>query len=102
MLVAEKDTGLQKLNTAIENGEKLYPDTSAPGREKIRQQLRLAKDVWDGLVADLTDAQHKAETSAAQVCTCIQKQGFPDYFSILLITKLVSLFVYNDFHDFIY
>ena len=72
MLVAEKDTGLQKLNTAIENGEKLYPDTSAPGREKIRQQLRLAKDVWDGLVADLTDAQHKAETSAAQVCIEIQ------------------------------
>ena len=67
MLVAEKDQGLQKLNTAIENGEKLYPDTAAPGREKIRQQLRLAKDVWDGLVSDLSEAQHQAETSAAQV-----------------------------------
>ena len=45
----------------------MYPDTAAPGREKIRQQLRLAKDVWDGLVSDLSEAQHQAETSAAQV-----------------------------------
>ncbi len=69
VLVVEKEQGLQKLNATVEQGEKLYPDTAAPGRDQIRQQLRVAKELWDSLVADLSDAQHQAEASAAQVRT---------------------------------
>lgn len=62
MLLAEKDQGLQKLNSMIEAGERLYPDTAATGREKIRQELRTAKDDWDSLFSSLNDTQRKVET----------------------------------------
>ena len=42
-LMVEKDQGQVKLTAAIESGDKLYPDTATPGREKIRQQLRTAQ-----------------------------------------------------------
>ena len=48
--MAEKDAGFQRLNAAVEQGDKLYPDTATAGREKIRQQLRTAKEVWDSLL----------------------------------------------------
>lgn len=41
----------------------MYPDTGAPGREKIRQQLRTAKDVWDSLLGDISEMQRKYDTS---------------------------------------
>ncbi len=66
-LVAEKDAGLQKLNAATEQGERLSPDTAASGRDAVRQELRGAKDAWDALVADLSEVQQQAEATAAQV-----------------------------------
>ena len=60
-VLADKEEGLQHLNLAIEQGERLYPDTAVSGREKIRKQLRTAKDVWDGLVTDMTAAQRKLD-----------------------------------------
>ena len=48
-VLAEKENGLQKLNAAVEAGEKLYPDTASAGRELIRQQLREAKELWDNI-----------------------------------------------------
>jgi hypothetical protein len=60
MLMAEKDHGLQKLNATIEAGEKLYPDTAAGGREKVRQELRTSKD-------DLCNWIH---LSPQKLCSC--------------------------------
>ena len=57
MLSEEKDNELGKLNALVESGEKLYPDTAKSGRENIRQQLRIARDVWDSLLGELNDAQ---------------------------------------------
>jgi nesprin-1 len=54
---------------AIQQGEKLYLDTGATGREKIRQQLRTAKDVWDSLVGDINDLQRKNDTTLALLGT---------------------------------
>ena len=51
--MAEKTAGEEKLSNVLEMGEKLYPDTASTGRDKIRNQLRTAKDVWDRLQADL-------------------------------------------------
>ena len=65
-LLAAKNRGLDKLNAAIEEGEKLYPDTAPPGRDKIRQQLRTAKDVWDSLMGDLTEISRRLDTQRDQ------------------------------------
>ena len=51
--MAEKTAGEEKLSNVLEMGEKLYPDTASTGRDKIHNQLRTAKDVWDRLQADL-------------------------------------------------
>ena len=48
----------------MEHGEHLYPDTASSGREKIRQQLRTAKDVWDSLLGDLTELQRKLDSAS--------------------------------------
>ncbi|XP_064624000.1 muscle-specific protein 300 kDa-like isoform X3 [Lineus longissimus] len=66
-LMLEKEHGLMKLNSAIETGEKLYPDTAAAGREKIRQELRTAKEDWDHLLNGLNDASRKFESYLNQL-----------------------------------
>ncbi|KAJ8309205.1 hypothetical protein KUTeg_014079 [Tegillarca granosa] len=66
MLFSEKDHGLQRLNAAVESGEKLYPDTAANGREKVRQDLRAAKDDWDRLFSSLNDAQRRVDSFLMQ------------------------------------
>ncbi|XP_074648980.1 muscle-specific protein 300 kDa-like isoform X3 [Tubulanus polymorphus] len=66
-LQAEKEIGLSKLNSAVEFGEKLYPDTASPGRDKIRQDLRTAKEDWDHLLNSMNDAQRKFESFLNQL-----------------------------------
>lgn len=66
MLFSEKEHGHQKLNAAIESGEKLYPDTAAAGREKVRAELRVAKQDWDNLFSNLNDAQRKVDSFLIQ------------------------------------
>jgi len=66
MLLSEKDHGLQRLNATVETGERLYPDTAASGREKVRQELRLCKDEWDRLFNSLSDTQRKVESYLMQ------------------------------------
>lgn len=65
-MMSEKEHGLQKLNTAVEAGEKLYTDTAAGGREKVRQSLRQAKEDWDRLNSNLHDAQRKVDSFLMQ------------------------------------
>ena len=66
MLLAEKEHGLQRLNSAIEAGEKLYPDTAAAGREKVRQNLRSAKEDWERLFSALNDTQRRVDNFLLQ------------------------------------
>lgn len=66
MMLAEKEHGLSKLNSAIESGEKLYPDTAAAGREKVRQSLRSAKEDWERLFSALNDTQRSVDNFLLQ------------------------------------
>lgn len=43
-LVSEQEQAAHRLTTLTAMGERLYPDTAAPGRETIRQQLREIRD----------------------------------------------------------
>lgn len=65
-IVSSKDAGLEKLTTVVESGEKLNPETNAAGRDKIRSQLRTAKEVWDTLAASCADLQRKLDTKLMQ------------------------------------
>lgn len=65
-LIADRDIGMSKLNMSIEAGEQLYPDTASAGRERIRQQLRIAKDVWDSLLSDLNEVQRRQDSLQTQ------------------------------------
>ena len=58
--------GFEKLNSTVERADVLYPDTASGGRERLRQQMRLAKQVWDSLLADLDKHQSHLESAHAQ------------------------------------
>ncbi|KAL5008450.1 hypothetical protein ScPMuIL_014031 [Solemya velum] len=75
ILMSEKEHGLQKLNSSIEAGEKLYPDTASSGRDKIRQELRTAKEDWDRLFSNLGDAQRKVDSFLLQWSSYSDSQG---------------------------
>ena len=62
-VIAEKDVGYEKLNRTVEYGDVLYPDTAQSGRDKIRHQIRLAKEVWDSLLADISKQQSVTDTA---------------------------------------
>ena len=66
ILFSEKEHGLQKLNLTIEAGERLYPDTAGPGRERVRQDIRACKESWERLFAGLNDAQRKVDAFLLQ------------------------------------
>lgn len=65
-MMSEKEHGLQRLNTAIEAGEKLFTDSAAGGREKVRQSLRQAKEDWDRFNSNLHDAQRRVDSFLMQ------------------------------------
>lgn len=44
ILLSEKEQAPHKLTSLATMAEKLYPDTSAPGREEIRNRLRNLRD----------------------------------------------------------
>ncbi|KAH9507324.1 hypothetical protein Btru_056910, partial [Bulinus truncatus] len=62
MLFTEKDHGHQKLMSTLESGEKLSPDTAAVGREKVRAELRSAKQDWEDFLTGLNDAQRHVDS----------------------------------------
>jgi nesprin-1 len=65
-LVQDKDQGFVYLSQAVESGEKLYPNTSAEGREIIRQHLRTLKQDWDGLYDEVLSIQRHLEVNLVQ------------------------------------
>ena len=71
--MAGKDEGLNKLAVVCDSGEKLYPETSATGRDKIRSQLRTAKEVWESLMNNCSEMQRKLDAKMAQ--WSVHKEG---------------------------
>jgi len=65
-LIQNKEEGFMFVNKAVESGEKLYPNTSADGREAIRQQLRNLKLDWDTLYDDVLNSQRHLEVNLVQ------------------------------------
>ena len=53
-------------NSALEAGEKLYPNTSNEGREAIRRELRSLRDNWEGYNDNLNETQRHLEGSKMQ------------------------------------
>lgn len=54
------------LNGCIEVGEKLYPSTSASGRENVKQQLEELQTVSDTLYEDLTNVNREVKDQLAK------------------------------------
>ncbi|XP_035824390.1 nesprin-1 [Aplysia californica] len=65
-LVAQKEQGASCFNSALEAGEKLYPNTSNEGREGIRRELRSLRDSWEGFNDSLSDTQRQLDSSRMQ------------------------------------
>lgn len=65
---------MQRLNGSIESGEKLYPDTAATGREKVRQDLRRAKEDWERLFNGLNEAQRRVDAFLMQWTSYVDGQ----------------------------
>ena len=65
-LLVEKEQGGADIHRTIESGERLYPSTSAEGREIIRQQLRLLREKWEGFSDQTSETQRKLEVCLHQ------------------------------------
>lgn len=74
ILFSEKEHGLQRLNGSLEAGEKLYPDTASAGREKVRQDLRRAKEDWENLFSGLNEAQRRVDAFLMQWTSYVDGQ----------------------------
>ena len=65
-LTMSTDSGLGTFNSALESGERLYPNTSNEGREIIRRDLRALRDKWENYNEGLNGTQRKLESSRMQ------------------------------------
>lgn len=65
-LTMSTDSGLGTFNSALESGERLYPNTSNEGRETIRRELRALRDKWENYNDALNETQRKLEGSKMQ------------------------------------
>lgn len=64
-----KEEGLGLFNSALESGEKLFPNTSNDGRETIRHELRSLRENWELFNDSLNDTQRSLESSRMQWST---------------------------------
>lgn len=65
-LTMSTDSGLGTFTSALESGERLYPNTSNEGRETIRRELRSLRDKWENYNDNLNETQRKLDTSRMQ------------------------------------
>lgn len=65
-LLDSKDQGFATFNTALECGEKLYPNTSNEGREGIRRELRSLREMWETFNDSLNETQRQLESNRMQ------------------------------------
>ena len=61
-IVAEQETAPVKIHSLFAYAEQLYPDTSGPGREAIRQELKSLQQRWDHLLEKAENLQKKLDT----------------------------------------
>lgn len=61
-IVAEQETAPVKIHSMFAYAEQLYPDTSGPGRESIRQELKLMQQRWDHLLEKAENLQKKLDS----------------------------------------
>ncbi|XP_068085330.1 muscle-specific protein 300 kDa [Anabrus simplex] len=66
LLLSEREQASHKLGNLTALGERLFPDTAAPGREKIRQDLRALRDRWDRLEEGIKEQQKLQECQTMQ------------------------------------
>ncbi|XP_013784499.1 nesprin-1-like, partial [Limulus polyphemus] len=66
VLMNDKSKGQQLLNQVVQAGERLYQDTSANGRDAVRQELRKLHDCWDQLDVELTEQQRLLQNRSQQ------------------------------------
>lgn len=66
VLLLEREKGDQKIAVLTATGETLLPDTSAQGREKIRQDLRDVRERWDKLNDGIKQQQKYHEIQSLQ------------------------------------
>ncbi|XP_067130355.1 LOW QUALITY PROTEIN: muscle-specific protein 300 kDa-like [Centruroides vittatus] len=62
LLITDKSHGEQLLHKTIQAGERLFQDTTAQGRDSIRQELRCLRDRWDQLSLQLDEIQKLLES----------------------------------------
>lgn len=67
VLLAEKEQAERRLDNLTSLGERILPDTSAQGRETIRQELRHARERWDRLAEGITEQQKKQDAQSLQL-----------------------------------
>lgn len=67
MLLSEKDQGEHKITGLTLNGEKLYPDTAASGREQIRNELRAVRERWDKVHDAISEQQKLQDAQSLQL-----------------------------------
>lgn len=66
VLLAEKEQAEHRLSKLIAAGEKVLPNTSAQGREQIRQELRKTRERWDNLNEGILEQQKKQDAQSIQ------------------------------------
>ncbi|KAK6636175.1 hypothetical protein RUM43_009828 [Polyplax serrata] len=66
VLSSQREQAPHKLTTLSTMAEKLYPETSAPGREQIRNSLRALRDRWDKLEEGILEQQKKQDKASQQ------------------------------------
>lgn len=60
-LTASSEEGMVKFSSALESGERLYPNTSNEGREGIRRELRSLRDEWENYNDTLHETQRNLD-----------------------------------------
>lgn len=66
VLFTEREQAEHRLLGLTAAGERILPDTSAQGREQIRQELRKARERWDSLADGILEQQKKQDAQSLQ------------------------------------
>lgn len=66
ILLSEREQAEHRLSSLTIIGERLFPDTAATGREKIRKELRDIRDRWDKLEEGIKEQQKLQDAQSMQ------------------------------------
>lgn len=66
LLLSEREQAEHRLSNLTTIGERLFPDTAAAGREKIRKELRAIRERWDKLEEGIKEQQKLQDAQTLQ------------------------------------